>query len=90
MDLERFGGPDWQGWRLRNGRIWAPEWRNGVSPGEIRAVPYLYASQAEAQRMAREIQTLKKQLAAVARLAAWYRRQLTRESRLGLALSRIL
>ena len=89
MDLEQAGGAQWSGWSIHDGELFAPEWRRGVSVGEIRALPYLYASQAEGQRLAREIGELKKQLAAVSRLCGWYRRQLTRESRLGLALSRI-
>ena len=89
MDLEPLAGPSWAGWTIDEDRICAPEWRRGISQGEIRAIPYLYASQAEARKMAREIQALKKQLAAIARLCAWYRRQLHREARLGLALSRI-
>ena len=93
MDLGEIGGEQWQGWTLtEDGLLHAPEWRRGLHPvpGEIRAIPYLYASQAENQRMARELDQIKKNLTATARLAGWYRRQLQRESQLGLALSRIL
>ncbi len=90
MDLEPIAGASWAGWTIDADTITAPEWRRGVSQGEIRAVPYLYAAQAEGRRMGREIEALKKQLAAVSRLCGWYHRQLSRESRLGLALSRII
>ena len=90
MALEPLAGPSWAGWTIHKDEIQAPEWRRGVSRGEIRAIPYLYAGQAETRKITREIQTLKKQLAAVGKLAARYRRQLSRESRLWLALSRIL
>lgn len=39
MDLEPLAGPEWAGWTIREGEIQAPEWRRGVSQGEIRAIP---------------------------------------------------
>ena len=69
--------------------IYAPEWRKGITPGEIRALPFLYAAQAEHIRQQREMGELKRQVEALSRLCGWYRRQLHRESRLGLALSKI-
>ena len=91
MDLSEIGGEQWEGWTLgKDGLLYAPEWRGGLHPAEIRAIPYLYASQAENKRLGRELDQMKKNLEATARLAGWYRRQLQRESQLGLALSRIL
>jgi hypothetical protein len=89
MDLETLGGPQWAGWKIDGETLTAPEWRRGVTPGEIRAIPYLYASQRERRDQAAQIEQLRKQVAAVSRLCGWYHRQLSRESRLGLALSRL-
>jgi hypothetical protein len=88
LDLSHLG-PDWEGWYFHEGRLYAPEWRKGLTPSEIRALPYLYALEAETIRQRREVEEIKKQNAALARLAGWYRRQLSRESRLGLMLSKL-
>ena len=67
--------------------------QNGVAvciPARSAQSPTLYARQAENKRLGREFDQIKKKLDATVRLAGWYRRQLKRESRFGLALSRIL
>ena len=33
----------WHGWIFRDGLLYAPEWRRGITQGEIRALPYLQA-----------------------------------------------
>ncbi len=86
MDVERIAGPSWAGWRFHRGELFAPEWRRGITPGEIRALPYLMALDGDLERRRRELEELKRELAGVARLAGWYRRQLVLEARLGLML----
>ena len=61
MDLSEIGGRQWQGWTLgEDGLLNAPEWSRGLHPGEIRAIPYLYASQAENNRLAGELDQIKR------------------------------
>jgi len=86
MDVERFAGSSWAGWRFYRGELFAPEWRRGLTPGEIRALPYLMALAADLERRRRELEEIKRELAGVARLAGWYRRQLVLEARFGFLL----
>ena len=93
LDLEQHGGRDWAGWTLHEGLIYAPEWRQGLHTGEIRAIPYLHASVSakdrtirEARASCAEIETLRD---AAERRAHYYRDLVSREARLGLMLSRI-
>jgi hypothetical protein len=88
MDLSHLS-PDWEGWYFHERRLYAPEWRKGLTASEIRALPYPYALEAETDRQRKEVEALKRQTDALARLAGWYRRQLSRESKLGLMLSRL-
>lgn len=88
MDLDSIAGPSWAGWRFHNELLFAPEWRQGLHPGEIRAIPYLCAIEADSRRKDRQLEDLRGQLAATARLAGWYRRQLVLESKFGLMLTR--
>jgi hypothetical protein len=85
MDLEGIAGPSWAGWSTNNGMIYAPEWRQGITPGEIRAMPYLRAIEADHLRQGRELAAERRRSAALARLAGFYRANLVRESRFGLA-----
>jgi hypothetical protein len=42
--------PAWHGWSIGQGKLWTPEnW--SISPGELRALPYLYAQLAESRRL---------------------------------------
>lgn len=43
------GGAAWDGWGFKDGLLYSPE-GVGFAPGEIRALPYLYALKAELQR----------------------------------------
>ena len=89
MDFAAIAGPSWAGWTVGNGMLWAPEWRQGLEPGEIRALPFLRAIEADHLRQGRELASVRRQLMTVSRLAGWYRRQLVLEARLGLMLARI-
>jgi transcriptional regulator with XRE-family HTH domain len=44
-----IGDRAWSGWRFHRGRLYSPE-NVGFDPGEIRALPYLYALVAELTR----------------------------------------
>lgn len=89
MDLENLAGPAWAGWTIsESGLLFAPEWRQGLHSGHIRALPYLHAAIAEHQR---SLSATKKALAdmeglffAAERQARFYRSQLILESRYGL------
>lgn len=93
MDLETLAGPQWAGWILQEGLIYAPEWRAGLAPGDIRALPYLNASVAEYRKLARIAQARAAEMEALClqaeRRARYYRDLVSREARFGLMLSRI-
>lgn len=83
-DLARIAGPDWVGWYFERGELFAPEFRRGFTPGELRAIPYMRQCMSE---LSRRLDAEHREHAAVVRLMAFYRRQLTLESRLGLMLT---
>lgn len=85
-------GNGWNGFYFRNGLLYVPEWRNGFSATEIRAlffrcqlVAYLENEirliKAELERRNQEIDELEIK-------ADFYRRQVQLESRLGMMLDR--
>jgi len=85
-------GNSWNGFYFRDGLLYVPEWRNGFSAGDIRAlffrcqmVTYLESEirllKAELLRRNEEIDTLEIK-------ADFYRRQVQLESRLGMMLER--
>lgn len=64
-DLAALGGDDWQGFRLAGGQFYIPGWRNGWTPGNLRAlffnvqeVPALRRELAEARRALQDVQTV--------------------------------
>jgi hypothetical protein len=93
-DLGAIIGPDWQGWTWNDGQIFAPEWRRGLTPAEIRAIPYLRALEADGRRKRekhrQEVRMLRAAAELATRRAEFYRRQVRLEATLGLALQRIL
>lgn len=89
MDVETIAGGEWSGWVFRDGLLFAPEWRKGLHPGEIRAIPYLRAIEADSRRKDRIVADLRGQIEAASRLAGFYRRQLVLESKFGLMLARL-
>lgn len=85
-------GNSWNGFYFRNGLLYVPEWRNGFSAGDIRAlffrcqmVSYLESEirllKAELERRNLEIDELETK-------ADFYRRQVSIESKFGLMLER--
>lgn len=94
MDLETIAGPHWQGWTLNDdGMLYAPEWRQGLHSGDIRALPYLHASIADLTKRLKTAQAALQDMERVAfdaeRAAQQYRRMVSREARFGLMLSRV-
>jgi hypothetical protein len=84
--------PDWRGWTLsRDGKLYYEAWRRGFEPGELAALPYTWAL---VRTFEREKKTLQAELARriseseqAEKLAAFYRRQVLLEARLGLMLA---
>ena len=83
----------WHGWTFRDGLLYAPEWRRGLTQGEIRALPYLQALIADYQRQSRdndrEVREAQDALCQAEARSRFYRSQLILESRYGLMLARI-
>lgn len=56
-------GPDWGGWRFgRDGLLYAPGHRQGWSPGEILAIPYLYGQIRALQDVTRSLAAIREPL----------------------------
>jgi hypothetical protein len=93
LELGDVVGEDWREWRYVDGLLYAPAWRRGLHPGEILAIPYLYALRSACDRTERELRAevaeLEKARAAAECAAARYRRLVLDEARLGLMLQRI-
>lgn len=95
LDLGEVIGKQWEQWCFGedDGLLYAPGWRKGLVPGEIQAIPYLYALAAENRK---KILALEKALADMERLcfeaehqARYYRDLVSLEARFGLMLSRV-
>jgi hypothetical protein len=88
VDLETIAGPEWAGWVFAHGLLFAPEWRHGLHPGDIRAVPYLRAAASDyrlrAQRAETALQDAEAARAIAEKACAFYRRQCVLEAQYGL------
>lgn len=86
---------DWAGWVIdRDGVLWAPDtWRRGFSPAQLRAmffqVQLVRALESDLKHARAQLAQLSDENAALEKRAAFYRRQLVLEARLGMALCRI-
>lgn len=91
MELDTLAGPQWAGWTITAEQIFAPEWRAGLSPGDIRALPYLNASVAEYRKRARIAEAAAAEMEALAlkaeHAARYYRSLVRQEARYGLMFS---
>jgi hypothetical protein len=56
-DLGAIIGTDWKGWYWAEGKIYAPEWREGLGPDDTRALPYLNSVAAEYRRANQHYET---------------------------------
>lgn len=91
-DASALLGRDWDGHVFRNNMLFIPEWRRGLTPGEIRA---LFWQVQLISSLKREIELLKEELGrrnnefdSLEVKADFYRRQLVLESRFGMILQR--
>ena len=94
-DVAALLGKAWAGWRFgRDGLLYAPGWRRGFEPDEIRAQPFLYGERAVLKRelaeLRAEVERMTTELEEARKHAAFYRRQCVLESRYGMALARIV
>ncbi len=91
-DASALLGKDWDGHVFRDNLLFIPEWRRGLTPGEIRS---LFWQVQLISSLKREIELLKKELErrnnefdSLEVKADFYRRQLVVESRFGMILQR--
>lgn len=91
-DASALFGKDWEGHIFRDNLLFIPEWRRGLTPGEIRS---LFWQAQLVSSLKREIEQLKKELErrnneidSLEIKADFYRRQLVLESRFGMILQR--
>lgn len=84
---------DWQGWSWAEGKIVAPGWAEGVSPDEIRALPYLNELAEDyrraTQRYDTEMARMREKLESANRSEKHCRKQLRIAAKLGVVLQRI-
>jgi hypothetical protein len=91
-DASALLGRDWDGHVFRDNLLFIPEWRRGLTPGEIRS---LFWQVQLVSSLKREIELLKEELErrnnefdSLEVKADFYRRQLVLESRFGMILQR--
>ena len=96
LDARKLGaviGGDWQGWSWAEGKIFAPGWREGVGPDDIRALPYLNELAEDyrraTQRYDAEMARMREKLERANESEKYYRKQLRIAAKLGVALQRI-
>ena len=92
-DLGAIISSDWQGWYCAEGKIYAPAWREGLGPDDIRALPYLNSVAEEFRRANQNYETemarMRHELEISRKNEAYYRNQLRIAAKLGRALQRI-
>ena len=92
-DLGTIIGTDWKGWYWAEGKIYAPEWREGLGPDDTRALPYLNSVAAEYRRANQHYETemarMRHELEVATKSEAYYRKQLRIAAKLGRVLQRI-
>lgn len=83
-------GSSWNGFYFRNRLLYAPEWRNGFSAGEIRALFYrcqlVVYLESEIRLLKAELERRSQEIDELEIKADFYRRQVQLESRFGLIL----
>lgn len=85
-------GNGWNGFYFRNGLLYVPEWRNGFSAREIRALFFkcqmVFCLESEIRLLKAELLRRNDEIEALEIRADFYRRQVQLESRLGMMLER--
>ncbi|MDP1558647.1 MAG: DUF3653 domain-containing protein [Nitrosomonas sp.] len=91
-DASALLGDEWQGYRFVGNLFYVPEWRNGFTPHEIRALFWkcqqIRSLQREIDLLKRELERRNEDINSLEVKADFYRRQLVLESRFGLILQR--
>lgn len=91
-DASALLGDEWKGYRFVENLFYVPEWRNGFTPHEIRALFWkcqqIRSLQREIELLKRELERRNDDINSLEVKADFYRRQLVLESRFGLILQR--
>ena len=86
-------GGDWEGWTWHEGKIYAPGWREGLSPDELRALPFLHSVVEEYRRAnwnyEAEMAQMRNKVETATKNEAYFRNQLQIAKKLGIVLQRI-
>ena len=91
-DASALLGKDWNGHVFRNNMLFIPEWRRGLTPGEIRAlfwqVQLISSLKREIELLKEELERRNNEYDSLEVKADFYRRQLVLESQFGMILQR--
>ncbi len=94
-DLSALLGPTWNGWRVstREGLLYHPQWRAGFNGDALASMWHGCQLRRELEsrieRLKDDIERIRAERDELERRAAFYRRQVSREATLGLALAGI-
>lgn len=92
-ELRDLFGKEWEGFTMHKGRLFAPSWRNGFAPGEIKAmffrVQQVRALESNVRQLERDLQRERERCEALERSNYFYRSQVMREARFGMVLERV-
>lgn len=91
-DASALLGKDWDGHVFRDNMLFIPEWRRGLTPGEIRAlfwqVQLISSLKREIELLKEELERRSNEFDSLEVKADFYRRQLVLESRFGMILQK--
>ncbi|MDO9311166.1 MAG: hypothetical protein Q7T85_05670 [Nitrosomonas sp.] len=91
-DASALLGDEWKGYRFKGNLFYVPEWKNGFSPHEIRALFWkcqqVWSLEREIELLKRELERRNEEFDNLEVKTAFYRRQLVLESRFGMILQR--
>ncbi len=91
-DASALLGKDWDGHVFRDNLLFIPEWRRGLTPGEIRALFWqaqlVSSLKREIKMLMEELERRNNEIDTLEVKADFYRRQLVLESRFGMILQR--
>lgn len=91
-DASALLGKDWDGHVFRDNLLFIPEWRRGLTPGEIRSlfwqVQLISSLKQEINLLKQELERRNEEINILEVKAAFYKRQLVLESRFGMILQR--
>lgn len=92
-ELRDLFGKDWDGFTMHKGKLFAPAWREGFTPEQIRFmffqvqdVGYL---RAQVRQLERDLQRERERCEVLERHNYFYRSQVSREARFGMMVERV-